>query len=186
MLVLWLDRRGAAEEEEEVEGEVQLGEDEYDDEVVVEEEELAQLWLPGRVLHIYIHNGQCMAAEVSRNFPDLRTIVLQGNIFEDHRSEKILNALLEVRATRQAPRAAPAWQSYHDSDACYCCNSNFTWNSTFTGQAQEFRDKYNCRYCGHLVCDPCSTQRRAMPQLGHMFPKRICDKCLYKGDFASA
>ncbi len=153
--------------------------------VMVEEEQLAQLWLPGRVMHIYIHNGQCFAAEVSRNFPELRTIVLQGNIFEDHRSERILNALLEVRAVRQAPRTAPAWQSYHDSDTCACCRSNFTWNSTFTGQAQEFRDKYNCRYCGHLVCDPCSSQKRAMPQLGHMFPKRICDQCLYKGDFAS-
>ena len=32
----------AEEEEEEVEGEVQLGEDEYDDEVVVEEEELEE------------------------------------------------------------------------------------------------------------------------------------------------
>lgn len=153
--------------------------------MMVDEERLAQLWLPGRILHIYIHHGQCQAAEVSRNFPDLRTIVLQGNIFEDHRSERILNALLEVRAVRQAPRAAPAWQSYHDSETCACCHNNFTWNSTFTGQAQEFRDKYNCRYCGRLVCDPCSTQRRAIPQLGHMFPKRICDQCLYKGDFAS-
>jgi len=153
--------------------------------VMVDEEHLAQLWLPGRILHIYIHHGQCQAAEVSRNFPDLRTIILQGNIFEDHRSERILNALLEVRAVRQAARAAPAWQSYHDSDTCACCHSNLTWNSTFTGQAQEFRDKYNCRHCGRLVCDPCSTQRRAIPQLGHMFPKRICDQCLYKGDFAS-
>uniref|UniRef100_A0A7S3H6I2 sn-1-specific diacylglycerol lipase n=2 Tax=Spumella elongata TaxID=89044 RepID=A0A7S3H6I2_9STRA len=153
--------------------------------VMVDEEHLAQLWLPGRILHIYIHHGQCQAAEVSRNFPDLRTIILQGNIFEDHRSERILNALLEVRAVRQAPRAAPAWQSYHDSETCACCHNNFTWNSTFTGQAQEFRDKYNCRNCGRLVCDPCSTQRRAIPQLGHMFPKRICDQCLYKGDFAS-
>lgn len=153
--------------------------------IMVEEEELAQLWLPGRVVHIYIHNGQCRAAEVSRDFPELRVIVLQGNIFEDHRSERMLNALLEVRAVRQAPRAAPAWQSYDAADTCACCHNSFTWNSTFTGQAQEFRDKYNCRYCGHLVCDACSSQRRAMPQLGHMFPRRICDQCLYKGDFAT-
>lgn len=153
--------------------------------IMVEEEKLAQLWLPGRVVHIYVHNGQCRAAEVSRDFPDLRVIVLQGNIFEDHRSERMLNALLEVRAVRQAPRAAPAWQSYDAADTCACCHNSFTWNSTFTGQAQEFRDKYNCRYCGHLVCDACSTQRRAMPKIGHMFPRRICDQCLYKGDFAT-
>jgi hypothetical protein len=153
--------------------------------VMVEEEQLAQLWLPGRVMHIYICNGQCFASEVSRNFPDLRVIALQGNIFEDHSSERTLNALLEVRAVRQAPRTAPAWQSYDASDACACCHNSFTWNSTFTGQAQEFRDKYNCRSCGHLVCDACSSQRRAIPRFGHIIPKRICDQCVLNGDFAS-
>jgi hypothetical protein len=153
--------------------------------VMVEEEELAQLWLPGRVMHIYICNGQCFASEVSRNFPDLRVIALQGNIFEDHRSERMLNVLLEVRAVRQAPHPAPAWQSYDESDACACCHNSFTWNSTFTGQAQEFRDKYNCRNCGHLVCDACSSQRRAIPRFGHIIPKRICDQCVLNGDFAS-
>ena len=153
--------------------------------VMVDEEELTQLWLPGRVIHIYINNGQCFASEVSRTFPDLRVIALQGNIFEDHRSENIQNALLEVRSVRTAPYKAPTWQSYHASEECTCCHSNFTWNSTFTGQAQEYRDKYNCRVCGYLVCDSCSTQRRAVPKYGHIIPKRICDKCLYKGDFAS-
>jgi hypothetical protein len=153
--------------------------------VMVEEEQLAQLWLPGRVMHIYICNGQCFASEVSRNFPDLRVIALQGNIFEDHSSERTLNALLEVRAVRQTPRAAPEWQSYDASDACACCHNSFTWNSTFTGQAQEFRDKYNCRSCGHLVCDACSSQRRAIPRFGHIIPKRICDQCVLNGDFAS-
>jgi hypothetical protein len=153
--------------------------------VLVEEEQLAPLWLPGRIMHIYVSNGQCFASEVSRDFPDLRAIVLQGNIFEDHRSERIHNALLEVRAVRQSKRPAPAWQGYDASDLCACCKCSFTWNSTFTGQAQEFRDKYNCRSCGRLVCDACSKQRRSIPQYGHIMPKRICDQCLYKGDFAT-
>lgn len=153
--------------------------------VMVEEERLAPLWLPGRVMHIYICNGQCFASEVSRDFPDLRSIVLQGNIFEDHRSERIQNALLEVRAVRQARTPAPAWQGFDASDTCACCRCSFTWNSTFTGQAQEFRDKYNCRNCGRLVCDACSLQRRAIPRYGHILPKRICDQCVHKGDFAT-
>eukprot|EP00600_Ochromonadales_sp_CCMP1393_P006515 CAMPEP_0174954748 /NCGR_PEP_ID=MMETSP0004_2-20121128/599_1 /TAXON_ID=420556 /ORGANISM="Ochromonas sp., Strain CCMP1393" /LENGTH=1315 /DNA_ID=CAMNT_0016202601 /DNA_START=234 /DNA_END=4178 /DNA_ORIENTATION=- len=73
--------------------------------VLVEDEPLTQLWLPGRIIHIYIYSGRCHAAEVSRTFPDLRSIVLQGNIFEDHRGERISNALLEVRAVRQAVSA---------------------------------------------------------------------------------
>jgi hypothetical protein len=154
--------------------------------VLVAEDILTQLWLPGRIVHIYIRNGQCHGAEVSRSFPELRTIALQGNIFEDHRSDKIQSALLELRAVRHANqlRTPPTWQAFNASDICSCCHNSFTWNSTFSGQAQEFRDKYNCRNCGRLVCDPCSTQRRAIPKFGHIFPKRICDQCLYKGDFA--
>ena len=161
--------------------------------VIVEEEALTQLWIPGRIIHIYRHRGQYYASEVSRDFPELRTIAMQGNIFDDHRSEKIFNALLEVRAVRRASRAVPAWVPFNACDPisgeglrCSCCSSDFSWHSTFTGQAQDFRDKFNCRYCGRLVCGPCSSHSRAMPQYGFVFPKRICDQCLYKGDYATS
>lgn len=160
--------------------------------VIVEEEALTQLWIPGRIVHIYRHRGRYCASEVSRDFSELRTIAMQGNIFDDHRSEKIFNALLEVRAVRRASRAAPVWVPFNACDPvsgeglrCSCCRNDFSWHSTFTGQAQDFRDKFNCRYCGRLVCGPCSSQSRAMPQYGFVFPMRICDHCLYKGDFAN-
>ncbi|KAJ1412178.1 hypothetical protein B484DRAFT_297678, partial [Ochromonadaceae sp. CCMP2298] len=69
------------------------------------------------------------------------------------------------------------WAPFDASEVCACCHNNFSWHSTFSGQAQEFRDKYNCRNCGQLVCGPCSAQRRAIPRLGLIFPKRICDQC---------
>jgi hypothetical protein len=161
--------------------------------VIVEEETLTQLWIPGRIIHIYRHRGRYCASEVSRDFSELRTIAMQGNIFDDHRCETIFNALLEVRAVRRASMAAPAWVPFNACDPdsgerlrCSCCDNVFSWHSTFTGQAQDFRDKFNCRYCGRLVCGPCSSQSRAMPQYGFVFPKRICDQCLYKGDFATS
>jgi len=81
--------------------------------VIVEEEALTQLWIPGRIIHIYRHRGRYCASEVSRDFSELRTIAMQGNIFDDHRCEKIFNALLELRAVRRASMAAPAWVPFN-------------------------------------------------------------------------
>lgn len=69
--------------------------------VVVEDAErgewIPSLWLPGRVLHIYSHLGQYRLAKVPRSLPTLRKIEIQGNIFTDHVSQTIFDALLEVR-----------------------------------------------------------------------------------------
>ena len=46
----------------------------------------------------------------------------------------------------------------------------------YVGEANEYRERYNCRQCGNLICDPCSTRRRPVPRLGLIFPSRICDK----------
>lgn len=155
--------------------------------VVVEQEDLPELWLPGRIVHIYLHKGQYHAAEVSRTFPDLRRIEVQGNIFEDHRSKNVLNALLEVRSVMHASShlsTPPDWVPFNSASVCYCCENPFTWHSTFRGDAQQFRDRYNCKHCGNVVCGPCSANRRAIPKYGLLFPERICDTCMYKGDFA--
>lgn len=155
--------------------------------VVVEQEDLPELFLPGRIIHIYLHKGQYHAAEVSRTFPDLRRIEVQGNIFEDHRSKNVLNALLEVRSVMHASShlsTPPDWVPFNTVNVCYCCENPFTWHSTFRGDAQEFRDRYNCKHCGNVVCGPCSANRRAIPKYGLLFPERICDTCLNKGDFA--
>ena len=60
-----------------------------------------------------------------------------------------------------------------------CCASRFTWASTSDSEAQEARDKHNCRNCGQLVCDPCSRNRVALPRYGIDVPVRICDRCYY-------
>ena len=72
-----------------------------DAEVVIDDTErgewIPSLWLPGRVLHIYSHLGQYRVAKVPRSLPTLRKIEIQGNIFTDHVSQTIFDALLEVR-----------------------------------------------------------------------------------------
>ena len=64
--------------------------------VVVHEHEVIQLWLPGRIVHIFSRRGVYEASVVPRTFPDLRKIVVQGNIFRDHGSQSIFEALQEV------------------------------------------------------------------------------------------
>lgn len=65
-----------------------------------------------------------------------------------------------------------------------CCASTFTWASTSDSEAQDARDKHNCRYCGSLVCDACSTNRVPLPDMGINIPSRVCDRCYY--DMGSA
>jgi len=166
----------AAKEEGEEEGEEEF--------VLVEADVLLDLWLPGRVMHIYTHYGQCRASIVSRSYPPLRSIQVQTTMFEDHRSRSIFDALLEARAVRRSKENAPRWAGFSTSDECSCCANTFTWHSTFNSQAQGFRDRHNCRQCGQLCCGPCSEKRRSLPRIGILFPVRICDSCYYKGDYA--
>lgn len=60
-----------------------------------------------------------------------------------------------------------------------CCASSFTWASTSDTEAQEARDKHNCRSCGGLVCDPCSKNRIPLSDLGINIPSRVCDRCYH-------
>jgi FYVE zinc finger len=60
-----------------------------------------------------------------------------------------------------------------------CCASRFTWASTSDSEAQEARDKHNCRSCGTLVCDPCSTNRVPIPSIGITVTVRVCDRCYH-------
>ena len=58
-----------------------------------------------------------------------------------------------------------------------CCASRFTWASTSDNEAQEARDKHNCRSCGTLVCHPCSQNRVPLPSIGLHVSVRVCDRC---------
>lgn len=64
--------------------------------VLVNEQDVLQLWLPGRIIHIFSRRGVYDAAVVPRDFSDLRRIAVQGNIFRDHSSQSIFQALHEV------------------------------------------------------------------------------------------
>jgi hypothetical protein len=150
-----------------------------------------ELWLPGAVLHVYPWRGQWLGAVVSRDFPPLRAISVQGHIFEDHRSHNVFNALLEaahvqrLRGERGSRAVPPPWTAFDCADRCACCLLPFTWHSTFRGAAQEFRERYNCRNCGALVCGPCSTRRKSVARLGMLAPRRVCDRCFLRGDFSA-
>jgi hypothetical protein len=125
----------------EEEGDGEEGGGTSEDGVLVSEEELIQLWLPGNIVHLYARRGIYRAALVPRDFSDLRRINVQGNIFKDHSSMSIFEALQEVRAAQQAKCDPPPWVPYNDSEACKCCQNNFTWHSTFRGEAQQYRER---------------------------------------------
>ena len=153
--------------------------------VSVDEEVLLDLYLPGDVVHIYSIYGQYRVKHVPLRFNSLRSILVQGNMFRDHRSMTIYEALLEVKAVRRCTQSPPAWVPYNASQSCQCCHSRFTWHTTFRGDAQQYKERYNCRCCGGLVCGPCSDHKEnslALSSIGLILPNnRICDRCFYSG-----
>lgn len=84
--------------------------------VIIGDTVVAKLHVPGRVFHIYSHRGVYRISEVPKTFPSLNRIeiqvfavcvllnsvvvyflYMQGDIFNDHRSSSVYDALLEVR-----------------------------------------------------------------------------------------
>jgi len=151
--------------------------------VILDEASYPQLYVPGKIVHIYTRNGGYKAALVPRNFRDLRQISLAGNMLSDHKSQSYLDAILEVKSVRCASRPLPLWENFDISEVCACCNNPFTWASTSNSRAQEARDKHNCRACGRLVCDPCSKNRMPLLEMGVVLPQRTCDSCFHNLSF---
>jgi len=147
--------------------------------VILDELPLPRMFNPGKIVHIYTHRGGYKAAFVPRSFRELRRISLAGNMLADHMSVSYYEGLLEVRSVRMAKEKLPPWMGFGDSVVCSCCASRFTWNSTSDSKAQEARDKYNCRACGDLVCDPCSRNKKALPRFGIDVSVRVCDRCYH-------
>jgi hypothetical protein len=145
--------------------------------VVVEEVPLPRMFIPGKVIHIYSHRGVYKAAFVPRSFRELRRISLAGNMLSNHTTKSYYEGLLEVQTARVAPEAPPRWTAFDEDDTCSCCANRFTWASTSSSEAQEARDKHNCRSCGGLVCDPCAKNRVPIPAIGLTTPVRTCDRC---------
>lgn len=145
--------------------------------VVLEEMPLPRMFVPGNIVHIYSHRGVFKAAYVPRAFRELRRISMAGNMLADHTTKAYYESLLEVRSVRNAEEDPPRWTAFDEDDTCSCCASRFTWASTSDSEAQEARDKHNCRSCGTLVCDPCSKNRIPLPSIGLTVPVRVCDRC---------
>lgn len=89
--------------------------------VLVDNVEFPEMFVPGRIVHIYTHRGVYKASEPSRKFPCLRKISMQGNMLLDHAATAYFDALCEVVDVRKAQDAPPVWQSFSDSDICSCC-----------------------------------------------------------------
>jgi hypothetical protein len=139
-----------------------------------ESHNVAEIWLPGRVFHIFSHRGRYDASEVPRDYPGLRKIVVQANMLQDHFAKNVLNALLEVRSRRLSSSVPPQWTPYTASAKCQVCRNDFTWHTTLSGEPSQCRERHNCRQCGKLVCSPCTVKRSLH---GFISPVRTCIVC---------
>jgi len=147
--------------------------------VLLEETPLPRMFIPGKIIHIYTHRGGYKAAVVPRAFRELRRISLAGSMLNDHMSKSYYEALLECKTVRNAKEELPAWTGFSEEMTCYCCASRFTWASTSDSEAQEARDRHNCRACGGLVCGACSSNQVPLPDVGINTPSRVCDRCYH-------
>ena len=81
------------------------------------------------------------------------------------------------KAARRAPQPPPRWSAFDEADVCMCCYSDFTWACTSHSEAQQALQRKNCYHCGALVCPECSRTERSAPEMGVIFPRRMCDRC---------
>ena len=100
--------------------------------VILEEMTLPRMFIPGKIVHIYTHNGGYKAVCVPRTFRELRRISLAGNMLQDHTCKSYYEALLEVRSIRKAKKSLPQWTGFGEDDTWYVIFSelftNRLWN----------------------------------------------------------
>lgn len=143
-------------------------------------EDPKELYIPGKVTHIFFYKGIFEAVHVDRKCEELSHIPVQQNMLSDHLGRNYLSALRIVRDARRAKPALPEWVPFSTKTRCMCCDSPFTWNSTSSSEAQQNRDQHNCRRCGALVCEGCSQKFKSIPEFGINVPVRVCDRCYYE------
>ncbi|CAI5709235.1 unnamed protein product [Peronospora farinosa] len=139
-----------------------------------------ELYIPGKVTHIFFHKGIFEAVHVDRKCEELSHIPVQQNMLSDHLGRNYLSALRIVRDARRVKPTLPEWVPFSTKTRCMCCDSPFTWNSTSSSEAQQNRDQHNCRRCGALVCEGCSEKFKSIPEFGINVPVRVCDRCNYE------
>ena len=69
--------------------------------------EVPELFVPGRIVHVYSSQGLYHAAFVERDSPFLSEIALTGNMIKDHAMQAYFDALCEVQDVRRAPEQPP-------------------------------------------------------------------------------
>ncbi|KAJ9076282.1 Vacuolar protein-sorting-associated protein 27 [Entomophthora muscae] len=74
---------------------------------------------------------------------------------------------VDINAAMIDTKTAPEWT---DNDVCMRCRTVFT----FTNR------KHHCRNCGQIFCQPCSTNKEALPHFGIPDPVRVCTGCYLK------
>lgn len=87
--------------------------------VILEEMALPRMFIPGKIVHIYTHNGGYKAACVPRTFRELRRVSLAGNMLSDHTCKSYYEAMLEVRSIRKASKKLPKWTSFGEDSTWY-------------------------------------------------------------------
>lgn len=87
--------------------------------VVLDEIPLPQMYIPGKIVHIYSHRGVYRASCVPRTFRELRRISLAGNMLSNHKTKSYYDALLEVANVRRAAEYPPQWTAYDEDDTWY-------------------------------------------------------------------
>ena len=148
--------------------------------------DLPELFVPGAVVHLYRWRGTHRAARIDRKHAVLSDVVVSAAMLSDHGMRPYFEALGEVRAGNASTEDPPPWQPFGASETCACCHSRFTWHCTSRSETTAYREKHHCRACGALVCDPCSRHRLALPQIGLLSPRRVCDRCFYAGGVPSS
>ncbi|CAH0520697.1 unnamed protein product [Peronospora belbahrii] len=143
-------------------------------------EDPKELYIPGKVTHIFFYKGIYEAVHVDRKCKELSHIPVQQNMLSDHLGRNYLSALRVVRDARRAKPTLPEWVPFSTKTRCMCCDSPFTWNSTSSSEAQQNRDQHNCRRCGALVCEGCSEKFKSIPEFGINVPVRVCDRCYFE------
>ena len=129
-----------------------------------------QLYLPGRILHIYSRSGQWHCGFVKRT--SLCQIELHTEMVSGHFGSKYFEAVSQLVHSRSV-----AWQSFSAAPVCGCCGCDFLWNSVLQGEPHLSLAKHVCRRCGVVVCAGCSDRFRPIFELGITSPVRHCDRC---------
>jgi Rab-GTPase-TBC domain/FYVE zinc finger len=82
-----------------------------------------------------------------------------------------LSAAIQVKMSDMSDMQRRSnWVPDRDANACMRCSAPFSVRLR----------RHHCRFCGFVVCAPCSTKQAVLPDLGYRAPVRVCDVCFQK------